>query len=98
LEGLTEVREHYRVLINELNKTIYCNKEDLWEFVARKPNHKERLAAIKLVAQMELGIFKAELTAGIYVDQRMVINPMFQQEVLAWNIQTPITESLCALT
>ncbi|MFA6918238.1 MAG: hypothetical protein WC285_05440 [Candidatus Gracilibacteria bacterium] len=81
-ERLAEVRERYRILMQELSRIIFWNREHLRKYGLRQPNLKERLAAMKLSAQMELALFRAELDAGMFENRQVVINEMLQQGVL----------------
>ena len=81
-ERLSEVRVRYRMLIKNLNRTIYWKQEYLNEYGLRRPDYKQTHAAIKLVAQLELALFRAELDAGMYEDRRVAIEDMLKQGVL----------------
>lgn len=89
-ERLAEVRERYRMLIEDLTRTIYWKPDFLNDYGLHRPSFKERHAAIKLVAQLELALFKAELDAGMFQDRRTAIAEMLKQGVLPTELQEQI--------
>ncbi len=70
---LAEVRERYRVLSENLIRTIYWDWESLELYGIQKPKEKDRQSAIKLLAQMELGLLKAELAIGMFENQQQIV-------------------------
>jgi hypothetical protein len=56
----------------------------------RHPSTKERLAAMKLQAQLELALFKAELDAGMFENKQIAINEMLQQGVLPTELREQV--------
>ncbi len=85
-ERLAEVRERYRVLILDLNKMIYWRNEH----GIKRPTTRERLSAIRLVAQLDLALFKAELDAGMYEDRRGAIEEMLKQGLLPTELREQV--------
>ncbi len=99
---LAEVRERYRVLMENLNRTIYWKRQYFQDYGLDEPTYAERLQAIKLIAKLDLDLFKAELSAGMFEDRRIAVEEMLQQGVLptelreqvvgvfrTWKYQTP---------
>ena len=89
-ERLAEVRERYRVLVQDLSRIIYWEREYLKDYGLRSPKLNERLAAMKLQAQLELALFKAELDAGMFENKQMAINEMLQQGVLPTELREQV--------
>jgi len=79
---LTEVRERYRVLMDYLTKVVYWKYDFYTDYGIAEPEQKEKLCAIKLLAQMELALFKAELDAGMFQNRQLAIEEMLKQGVL----------------
>jgi len=89
-ERLAEVRERYRVLMQDLCRTIYWKPEYLNDYGLQYPNFKERLAAMRLLAQLELALFKAELAAGVFENQQVAIEEMLRQGVLPTELREQV--------
>jgi len=70
-ESLAQVRERYRVLSENLLRTIYWNYESLELCGISKPKEKERQSAIRLLAQMDLALLKTELEVGAFQKQEL---------------------------
>lgn len=81
-ERLAEVRERYRVLIEDLARTIYWKPEFLNQYGTQLPSNKERIMAMKLLAQMELALFKVELDVGTFENKQLALNEMLKQGIL----------------
>lgn len=81
-ERLSEVRERYRVLFENLMRTIYWNWESLEMCGIQKPNEKQRQSAIRLLAQMELALFRMELDVGVFENRQFLINKIPEQKIL----------------
>jgi len=81
-ERLTEVRERYRVLSENLLRTIYWDWTSLEKCGIQKPTEKERQSAIKLLAQMELALFKMELDVGAFENQQLSIRSIKARNIL----------------
>lgn len=81
-ERLTEVRERFRILMDDLCRTIYWTPEFIKKYAKNEPSFKERLAAMKLLGQLESALFRAELDAGMFENKQLAINEMLQQGVL----------------
>lgn len=92
-ERLTEVRERFRLLMDDLLRTIYWKPEFLKDYGLTCPLFKERLAAMKLLAQLELALFRAELDAGVFNNKQVVLNDMFQQKILPTKLQEQVVEA-----
>lgn len=78
-ERLSEVRERYRILSKNLLATIYWNWESLELHGIQRPKEKDRQSAIKLLAQMELALFKMELDVGTFENSQSSIKELLQQ-------------------
>lgn len=65
-ERLAEIRELYRVLMDDLKRRIYWKPDFLSDYGIAYPSVKERMGAMKLLAQMELALFRAEIMAGAF--------------------------------
>jgi len=63
---LAEMKEPFRMSSEQLTRTIYWRREFLNEFGIRQPDWKERNAAIKLMAQLDIALLKAEMMAGVF--------------------------------
>ncbi|MCX6737876.1 MAG: hypothetical protein NTY11_00395 [Candidatus Parcubacteria bacterium] len=81
-ERLAEIRERFRVITDDLFRTIYWNPDFLKQYGLVHPSYKERLAAMKLLAQLDLALFHAELDAGMFENRQTAIADMLQQGVL----------------
>lgn len=81
-ERLSEVREKYRVLMEDLARTIYWKPEFLNQYGTQAPSNKERIMAMKLLAQMELALFKVELDVGTFENRQLAVSEMLQQGIL----------------
>lgn len=89
-ERLAEVRERYRLLMDDLMRTVYWKPEFLEMYALQPPSFKERLAAMKLLAQMELALFRAELDAGLFENRQTAIYEMLQQGVLPTELREQV--------
>ena len=89
-ERLAEVRERYRMLMDHLSRIIYWKYEFLKDYGIDYPTFKERLAAIKLLAQMESALFRTELAAGMYEDKQVAIEEMLQQGMLPTELREQV--------
>lgn len=75
-ERLSEVRERFRVITDDLFRTIYWRPEFFIDYGLANPSPKERLAAMKLLGQLELALFKAEVDTGVFDNRQIIINRM----------------------
>jgi len=89
-ERFAEVRENYRVLSENLVRTIYWNWESLNVCGIQKPSEKERQSAIRLLAQMQLALFKTELDIGMFEDRQLAISEMLKQGMLPTELHEQI--------
>jgi len=89
-ERLAEVRERYRVLMDDLCRTIYWRPEFLHDYGLQYPSFNERLAAMKLLAQLELALFRAERETGMFENKQTAINEMLQQGVLPTELREQV--------
>jgi len=89
-ERFSEVKERYRVLSENLLRTIYWNWESLEQIGVQKPTEKERQSAIKLLAQMELALFKTELDIGIFENRQLAISEMLKNGTLPTELHEQI--------
>ncbi len=85
-ERLAEVRERYRVLSENLMRTIYWDWTSMQKCGIQKPKEKERQSAIKLLAQMELALLKAELDVGAFEDQQLSIRNIRARNILVESV------------
>ena len=89
-ERLAEVRERYRLLIEDLQRIICWKPEYLKAYGTQYPNFKERLAAMRLLAQLEIALFQAELQAGMFQDRQLAIEGMLRQGMLPTELHEQI--------
>lgn len=89
-ESFAEVREKYRVLSENLMRTIYWNWESLSIHGIQKPKEKERQSAIRLLAQMQLALFKTELNMGMFENRQLAMNEMLKQGMLPTELHEQI--------
>jgi PAS domain-containing protein len=89
-ERLAEVRERYRVLSENLLRTIYWNWESLKICGIQQPNEKQRQSAIKLLAQMELALLRLELDMGVFENRQLAISEMLKQGTLPTELHEQI--------
>lgn len=73
-ERLSEVRERFRVITDDLFRTIYWRPDFLIDYGLVNPSPKERLAAMKLLGQLELALFKAEVDTGVFENRQIIVN------------------------
>lgn len=81
-ERLAEIRERFRVLTDDLFRTIYWKPDFIKQYGLSYPSQKERFVAMKLLAQLDLALFHAELDAGMFEDRQKAIGDMLQQGML----------------
>ncbi|KKR61606.1 hypothetical protein A2643_02910 [Candidatus Nomurabacteria bacterium RIFCSPHIGHO2_01_FULL_39_220] len=89
-ERFSEVRERYRVLSENLLRTIYWNWESFEQIGVQKPTEKERQSAIRLLAQIELALFRTELDIGMFEDRQLAISEMLKQGMLPTELHEQI--------
>jgi hypothetical protein len=66
-ERVSELRERHRILIEYLTRVQNWQPDYVWEYGMRnEPTLRERMAAIKLISQLELTLFKAESITGLF--------------------------------
>jgi hypothetical protein len=78
-ERLAEVRERFRLLTEYLYRIVYWKYEYLRDYGVEMPKCKDKLAAMKLLAQLELALFRAELQTGAFQDHQGVEIEMREQ-------------------
>ena len=81
-ERLMEVRERYRVLSERLNRIIFWQPFFWAEHGLKRPTLKEQISASKLLAQMDLALFRAELESGAFDDKQAMANQISCNNVL----------------
>lgn len=81
-ERLSEVRERFRVITDDLFRTIYWRPEFFIDYGLVNPSPKERLAAMKLLGQLELALFRAEVDTGVFENRQIIVHEMFNKRVL----------------
>jgi len=81
-ERLSEVRERFRVITDDLFRTIYWRPEFFIDYGLDNPSPKERLAAMKLLGQLELALFRAEVDTGVFDNRQIIAHEMFSRRVL----------------
>lgn len=89
-ERLAEVREKFRVLMDHLNRIVFWQPEFLKDYGIQPPKFNEKIAAIRLLAQLELKLFRAELDAGIFENRRTAIEEMLRQGVLPTELREQV--------
>jgi hypothetical protein len=89
-ERLSEVREKYRVLAENLWRTIYWDWESLKICGIQKPTEKERQNAIELLAKMELALLKTEFEVGVFENRQLAISEMLKQGMLPMELHEQI--------
>lgn len=66
-ERVSELRERHRILIEYLTRVQNWQPSYVWDYgMGKEPTLKERMAAIKLISQLELALFKAESITGLF--------------------------------
>lgn len=80
-ERLAEVRERYRMLINSLTKIAFWNYDFVGEGI-QCPKFNEQFSAMRLIGQLEIALFRAELDVGMFENKRAIIDKMLEQGVL----------------
>lgn len=86
-ERLSEIRERNRVLMEDLTRTIYWKPEFSKLYGLSFPSFKERLAAMKLLTQIESTLFRTELAAGVFEDRRAAIEEILRQKAIPIELQ-----------
>lgn len=81
-ERLAEVRERFRVIMHNLNMTIYWKTDFARTYGIDRPTFKEKLAAMKLLAHLETQLFRAEMAAGMYEDRKLAVEEMLKEGIL----------------
>jgi hypothetical protein len=89
-ERLAEVKERYRVLMEDLLRTIYWKGDYFTMYRADRPTFNQRLAAIRLLAQMELALFKAEIEVGMFENRKMAMEEMLREGLLPTELHEQI--------
>ena len=56
----------------------------------KKPTEKERQSAIRLLAQIELALFRTELDIGMFEDRQLAISEMLKQGMLPTELHEQI--------
>ena len=69
---------------------ISISPDFLKQYGTMPPSFKERIAAMKLLAQMDLALFHAELAAGAFEDKPVAIEGMLQQGVLPTELREQV--------
>lgn len=65
-ERLAEVRERNRAHIEYLERMLYWKPECYHAYGIDEPKLKEKMAAIKLISQLDLALLKAEFMVGMF--------------------------------
>lgn len=81
-ERLAEVRERHRVHMRFLQQVIYWKPEFLKEYGLARPSLKERIAAIKCMSQMDVGLMKAEILTGAFDPDGPISIELSEERVL----------------
>jgi hypothetical protein len=89
-ERFSEVRERYRVLMEDLSRTIYWKPDFLNQYGIQAPSYKEKIIAIKLLAQLDLALFKTEIDIGVFENKQLIMNEMLQQGVLPYELHEQV--------
>jgi len=89
-ERMTEVRERFRMLTEHLLLIIYWVPEYLNKYGVQYPSTKEKFAAIKLLGQMDLALFRAELDAGIFENKQAVLHEVLRQGIFPTELREQI--------
>lgn len=76
-ERIATVRERFQIIFEQLHKIAHWDWEYLDEGI-QMPSSKERVSAMHTLMQMDLGLFHAELDAGIF--QKIGDNPDNEKE------------------
>jgi hypothetical protein len=92
-ERLSEVRERFRVLTDDLMRIIYWTPEIAKIYGQPCPSFKERIAAMKLLAQLDLAIFKAELDIGMFKNGQTGVSYLLRQGVAPTEMQEQLTKA-----
>lgn len=81
-ERMTEVKERFRVLQKELQRIIYWEMRYFPEFGIQRPSTRERMNAIKTLAQMDLALLKTELDVGMFRKKQNEIEELLNNPAL----------------
>lgn len=68
-ERLAQLRERNRVLLEDLYRIIYWRHDYLNLYGVEMPKCKDKIAAMRLVAQLDAALFRTELLAGAFESQ-----------------------------
>jgi len=63
---LPEMKERFCMSSEQLLRTIYWKREFLHDYGIKMPDWRERNAAIKLLAQLDIALLKTEMMAGVF--------------------------------
>jgi hypothetical protein len=78
---LSEVRERYRLLIEDLTRVIYWKQEYLLDYGIQAPNFREKIIAIKTVAQLETALFRTELLCVGFIERDRNATLRFEERI-----------------
>ena len=76
--------------MDHLNKVVYWQYEFLKDYGIEYPTFKEKITAIKLLAQLESTLFRTELAAGVFEDKQAAIEEMLQQGMLPTELREQV--------
>jgi len=89
-ERLAEVREKHRILLDHLNRVVYWKWDFQKEYGLPEPKYRDRFSAMRLISQMELALFRAELDAGMFEDKRAATEEMLRQGILPTDLHEQV--------
>ncbi len=81
-ERLTEVKERFRVLRKELLRIVYWEMRYFPEYGIERPSSRDRMNAIKTIAQMDLALLKTELDTGMFSKKQNDIEALLNDPAL----------------
>lgn len=89
-ERLSEVRERFRMLTDDLFRVVYWRPEFIKQYGLVCPTYKEKLAAIRLIAQLEIALFKTEVDTGAFESRQASVGGVLRQEVSQTGLQDKV--------
>ncbi len=89
-ERLAEVREKFRILTDDLFRIVYWRADFIKKYGLAKPRFHERISAMRLLGQMELMLFRAELDAGTFENRQVAIGEMLERGILPTELREQV--------
>ena len=87
---IVEVRERHNALRSQLYRIAYWTPRNYQTYGIPKPKSSERINAIRVIAQMDIALLKAELDVGAFEDRRMALEEMLRAGLLAQELHEQV--------